>query len=111
MKASEQIIYNKLKTPIQEKRLVSFIYKDASGKEDFKQVEPFQVGIHQTTGNAILSAWYIPKNNKEKAGWRIYLLSAITSITDYMTTFNGDRPGFEPTSNQTMKEILISIGG
>ncbi len=109
MKAGEQIIYNKLKTPVQEKRLVSFMYTDTSGKEDFKQVEPFQVGIHKTTGNAILSAWYIPKNNKEKAGWRIYLLSAITNVTAYMTTF-GDRPGYEPDSNQTMKEILVSTG-
>ena len=110
MKAREQIIYNKLKTPVQEKRLVSFLYTDTSGKEDFKQIEPFQIGIHQTTGNAILSGWYIPKNNKEKAGWRIYLLSAITSVTAYMATFDGDRPGYNAKANQTMKEILLSTG-
>ena len=110
MKVSEQIVYKQLIKPIQEKQLIAFSYKDVkTNKEQFKTAEPFQVGIHKTTGNAILSAWYIPQNEKEKAGWRIYLLSAISNVTTFMSTFTGDRPGYNANANQTMKEILVSV--
>jgi predicted DNA-binding transcriptional regulator YafY len=110
MTTTEQLTYKKLVAPIQEKHLITFTYKDAkAGKEEFKMVEPFQVGYHKTTGNAILSAWCIPQNDKEKAGWRIYRLSAMSNVTALRLTFTGDRPEYNANSNQTMKEILISI--
>lgn len=114
MKETEEKVYRKLKKPIQERQLVGLLYKGANTEEpEFKIVEPHQIGIHRTTGNAILSGWYLPNNENqstaENSGWRIYLLEQIAEVVPLIETFDNNRPGYSPGCNKLMKEIIEEV--
>ncbi len=101
---------------IRKKRLVRFNYTDkAKNYSDWRMVEPYLIGELISTGNIVLSAWYLPTQqqqmfNDEKEGWRQYILENIDLMTVEIQAknHNGLRPKYSPNS-KTMSIIHCRV--
>ncbi|SRR5258708_1625729 len=71
MTATEQALSQKLCPAVKEKNLIKFWYEDDdSTKNDWRTVEPHLIGIHKSTGNALLTAWFLPDSEQKSKGWK-----------------------------------------
>ena len=108
-----QDITNILCTAINEKKLVKFYYDDKySNFTDWRIVEPHLVGIHKSTGNTTLVAWFIPTQQQLSTGhreqWGNYLINRIESLQVLDRTFQKTRPKYNPNDSR-MSSISCNV--
>jgi hypothetical protein len=93
---------------IKSKCLVRFYYAgdDAPG---YRTVEPHMVA-NTKEGRPALSAWYLQgASESDTQGWRIYLLSDISSVTVLEQTFSGPRPGYRPNGGKSFHSVRCAL--
>lgn len=92
---------------INAKRLVRFYYTDKDKDyEDWRIVEPHLIGELKTTGNIILSAWYLPNMEQRMRGetenWGNYILGNIDlkRLEILADSFKYTRPKYNPRDSR-----------
>jgi len=94
---------------IKAQRLVRFYYSfdDTPG---FRTAEPHMVA-HTKTGALALSAWYLSGaiEPTSGSGWRIYLLSGISSVSILNESFNGPREGYKPDGGKSFNNVQCGL--
>ena len=95
---------------VQSKTVIQFYYQDAStDNNDWRVVEPHLIGILRTTGNAVLSAWFLPTpaqiQGGETQGWRLYLLNNISQVGSLNRHYTRTRPGYNANDSRMSRII------
>lgn len=94
---------------IRSRHLVRFYY---TGTEypGFRTVEPHMVAYNQRD-HLVLSAWYLSgaSESQEGPGWREYLLSEITQVTELEGRFLEPRPGYQPSGGKTFHNVQCAL--
>ncbi|WP_395741066.1 WYL domain-containing protein [Prosthecobacter sp.] len=82
----------------------------ANGEAGPRLIEPHLLGV-TTTGQPALQAWFVQGASKSGSGpgWRNYLLNRILSIEATNQTFNGPRPGFNPTGGKVFQSVKVKL--
>lgn len=106
---------------IDNKKVLVLHYKgEMDEKNQVRVVEPFVYGKHKDSGNDVLRAWLrrgysysydksgkvIYDNLAKKPGWRLYRLDRFDSISYSNSTFDGNRPKYNP--NDTHMGIIYN---
>lgn len=94
---------------IAARNLIRFYY---TGETDpgYRTVEPHMVA-YTKDGNLALSAWYVSgaSGSMKGPGWRIYLLSAMSSVSALDQQFKGTRPGYQPTGGKSFTRVQCAL--
>lgn len=94
---------------IRSRHVVRFYY---AGTEEpgYRTVEPHMVAYNQADHLA-LSAWYLSGASESQGGpgWREYLLSDISQVTELGEQFAGPRPGYNPTGRKTFHNVQCAL--
>ena len=94
---------------IQSRHLVQFYY---SGDKvpGVRVVEPHMVAYNRREHLA-LSAWFLAgaSESQEGEGWREYLLSEMTSVTELMQGFVGPRFGYKADGGKTFHNVQCAL--
>lgn len=94
---------------INSRRVIRFYYSpgDAPG---YRTVEPYMVAFNQD-GQLALSAWFLSGASKSMngPGWREYLLSGISRVTDGTQQFDGLRPGYQRGGGKLFHDIQCAL--
>lgn len=91
---------------IRNKKLISFWYDGG-----LRIVEPFLTGIHYTTGNISLRAWWVKgfsKSNKVNPNWRLFTIENMIQVQILDESFLGRRQYYNPRDTQ-MSRILERV--
>lgn len=101
---------------------VVYIYYagDNTVNRGFRTIEPYLLGVHESTGNLVLRAWQqagasdtrktAKRPNDEIPGWRLFRLDGITSFMKTFKTFdpiNKPRPKFNPADKDMVNIIAV----
>jgi predicted DNA-binding transcriptional regulator YafY len=107
MTPQEKQLIDAICPAIQSGKLIRFWYKNVSGRQEWRIVEPYLIGQFPLK-SIQLSAWLIPTEEQilagQKEGWRSYILKNIGDLQILDDEFK-KRQDFDPTGNG-MKEIF-----
>jgi len=94
---------------IGHRHLVRFYYA-ATDDPGFRTVEPHMIAYNRKD-NLALSAWYLSgaSESQEGPGWREYLLSDISQVSELGQQFAGSRPGYQPTGGKTFHNVQCAL--
>ncbi len=101
---------------------VVYIYYagDNTVNKGYRTIEPYLLGVHESTGNLVLRAWQqagasdtkstATRSNDEIPGWRLFRLDGITS---FMKTFKkydptNPRPKFNPADKDMINILAVA---
>lgn len=98
-------MHNELCQAIDNRRIVSFLYKSGH-----RTVEPHMVAYNKT-GKLILSAWFLRRgsDSSDGPGWRTYVLDEISQLTISNQTFDGPRPNYRPDGGKSFDRIQCAL--
>lgn len=94
---------------IREKRVLTFHYSQTRSP-GFRTVEPHMVADNEA-GHTVLSAWFLrgSSGSQEGAGWREYLLSAMSSARLEDATFVGPRKGYSHGGGSKFQNVQCAL--
>lgn len=99
--AYEKSLIQLLTPAIQSKIKIKFWYSDTTkDNDDWRIVEPHLIGQNKTTGNIMLSAWFLPTDTQVYYGdyekWGTYNLSFVSKLEILGEAFNYTREFYNP---------------
>lgn len=94
---------------IATRHLISFYYS-GDAESGYRTVEPHMLA-YTTDGNLALSAWYVSgvSGSMKGAGWRKYLLGAMSNLAVLDQQFQGPRPGYQPTGGKSFTRVQCAL--
>ena len=110
MTPQEQSLITSICPAIQSRCIIRFWYQNASGRMEWRIVEPYLIGAFLRK-NIQLSAWLLPTPEQilagQKEGWRTYTLKNISDLQILEEIFPTTRIGYDPKGNG-MKDIYCA---
>lgn len=111
---SQSILIDKLRLLIKGRSIIKFWYEDESGSRlhDWRIVHPYLIGVHSTTGNVLLSGWFVPTQAQKMSGlkedWGLYKLSGIDLQKLVVTneTYTYTAKGYKGRNDTRMSDII-----
>jgi hypothetical protein len=90
---------------IAERKVISFSYKGQR-----RTVEPHLVGYNKS-GALALSAWFLRggSESNEGEGWRVYMVSEMSSLDALAERFDGPRPGYKADGGKSFQNIQCAL--
>lgn len=90
---------------ILNRNVITFDYKGNHVK-----VEPFTIGIHKTTGNVILSAYFLSGYSKSQGEppWRLYSIKNIANLIITNEVAESFHDGYNPRDSR-MSTIFATV--
>jgi predicted DNA-binding transcriptional regulator YafY len=102
MTPQEQQLISVICPAIQSRKLIRFWYVNASGRMEWRQVEPYIIGSFPRKHIQLL-AWLLPTPEQilsgQKEGWRNYALKNISDIQFLDESFPITRKDYDPKGN------------
>ena len=94
---------------IGSRHLVQFYYT-GDAVHGTRIVEPHMVA-YNSAHHLALSGWFVggASESQTGAGWREYLLSEMSQITDLPQGFSGPRPGYKPSGGKTFHNVQCAL--
>ncbi|MBY0425391.1 MAG: hypothetical protein K2Q22_07130, partial [Cytophagales bacterium] len=106
----ELYLINKLSLFIKEKRIIRFKYEDkTSSFDDYRIVHPYLIGELKTTGNLILTGWFVPtpeQSWEHPENFGNYLINRIEELQPTNEYFKKTAFGYKGSSDSRMKRII-----
>lgn len=110
MTPQEQSVIASMCPAIQSRNLIRFWYQNASGRMEWRIVEPYLIGAFARK-HVQLSAWLLPTPEQilagQKEGWRSYVVKNISDLQIMEEKFPTTRTGYDPKGSG-MKEVFCA---
>ena len=110
MTPHEQDLISAICPAIQSRTLIRFWYQNASGRTEWRMVEPYLLGVFARK-HVQLSAWLLPTPEQilsgQKEGWRSYVLKNISDLQILEDKFPTTRMDYDPKGSG-MKEVFCA---
>jgi hypothetical protein len=103
------MVVETLCSAIRARHLVSFYY-GGDATPGLRIVEPHVVA-RNSAEHLTLSAWFLSGSSESQsgAGWRDYLVSAISQVTELEEQFDGPRPGYRPGGGKSFHNVVCEL--
>jgi hypothetical protein len=94
---------------IRERHLVRFYYSGDKAL-GFRVVEPHMIA-YNSLNSLVLSAWFLsgPSESNAPPGWREYLISAISQVTEMQQQFAWPRQGYAPGGGTLFHNVVCEL--
>ena len=94
---------------IRSRHLVRFYY---SGDKaiGYRVVEPHMIA-YNSLNNLVLSAWFLngPSESQAAPGWREYLITGISQVSEMVQQFAWPRQGYQPGGGTLFHDVVCEL--